>query len=181
MDDGIPTQLQHDLRSAMRIELTTIPAYLYAYWSIRPPADGGSEAGGEAGVTIMSVLTEEMLHMGLVSNVLNALGGTPALNDPDFVPTYPACIFPPKPGEPCTFEVPLLPLSKKAVDVFLRIELPEPADPEKRAKTETIGEFYGVIEEELKKLPDSAFTHGRQFPAQDNPGAGSMIQVVRLA
>lgn len=161
---GIPASLQHDLRQAMGIELTTIPAYLYAYWSIKPLADGGSEAGREAGVTIMSVVTEEMLHMGLVSNVLNALGGTPALNRPRFVPSYPARLFD-------AFDVVLRPLSRAALATFLRIELPEHGD------VPTIGAFYEGIEKELRGCPDTAFGHGRQFPLQDNPGAGSLIAV----
>lgn len=89
----IPTDLQDDLRTAMAIELTTIPPYLYAYWSIRTPAEGGSSAAEAAATIIRSVVMEEMLHMGLVANVLNAAGGTPALTIN--VPEFPAHLFRP--------------------------------------------------------------------------------------
>ena len=36
------------------------------------------------------VAVEEMLHLTLAANVLNAVGGTPDLTAPGFVPEYPA-------------------------------------------------------------------------------------------
>jgi hypothetical protein len=35
------------------------------------------------------VVIEEMLHMTIAANVLNAVGGHPAIDRPDFVPNYP--------------------------------------------------------------------------------------------
>jgi hypothetical protein len=39
--------------------------------------------------TIKGVVIEEMLHMTIAANVLNAVGGHPAIDRPDFVPNYP--------------------------------------------------------------------------------------------
>ena len=40
----------------------------------------------EAAELIESVVMEEMLHMVLAANVLNAIGGTPSIGRPGFVP-----------------------------------------------------------------------------------------------
>gem|GEM_PF-4142807 len=40
--------LLNNVRSAVGTELTTLPLYLYPYWSIRPANDGGSDAGQAA-------------------------------------------------------------------------------------------------------------------------------------
>ena len=68
----------------MQLEHATIPPYLTALYSIHP----GTNA--DAAHVIRVVAVEEMLHLTLAANVLNAVGGTPDLTAPDFVPTYPA-------------------------------------------------------------------------------------------
>ena len=71
-----PIEMLRDLRDhlqyAIGLELTTVPAYLCALYSISP---GANSAACE---TIQSVVLEEMLHMALAANVLNAIGGTPS-------------------------------------------------------------------------------------------------------
>ncbi len=176
-NSGLSKILMNHLRTAMGIELTTIPTYLYAYWSIIPVGNGGSSAGAEAASTIMSVVMEEMLHMGLVSNVLNALGGSPKLTSKPYVPEYPAWLFRHKTIGNCGFKIKLQRLSKPAIKTFLRIELPAEDVPKKCKGISSIGQFYDMVEHELGLLPDEAFSHGGQFPQQDNPGAGTMIQV----
>ena len=42
-----------------------------------------------AATTMRSVVMEEMLHMVNAANVLNAIGGTPFFDHPDFIPKYP--------------------------------------------------------------------------------------------
>jgi hypothetical protein len=48
--------------------------------------DGNKEATDLVG----SVVIEEMLHMTIACNVLNAVGGHPAINSPRFLPKYPS-------------------------------------------------------------------------------------------
>src|SRR5262249_46804282 len=75
--------LQETLQSAIELEHATIPTYLYAVYSIRP----GSNT--EIQKLILSVVIEEMLHMSLACNILNAIDGSPCIDTPDFIPTYP--------------------------------------------------------------------------------------------
>lgn len=83
LDDGLDT-LRQMLQTAVEIEHATIPPYLAAYYSIQP---GG--ANKDAATVIHSVAIEEMLHMASVANILNAVGGHPVLNTPEFPPIYP--------------------------------------------------------------------------------------------
>ena len=76
-------ELREHLQWALELEHATLPPYLCALYSIKP---GTNQAA--VGV-ITSVFIEEMLHMTLVANVLNAVGGTPVLDKPDFIPRYP--------------------------------------------------------------------------------------------
>lgn len=170
--------LIHNLRTAMTIELATLPTYLYTYWSIKSRADGGSVAGEQAAKAILSVVTEEMLHFANVGNVMNALGITTAINDPRFIPTYPG----PLPGHSSTtnpFIVSLQPLNAASIQIMLDIELPAssepPADPPSTEGWSTIGEFYAALKTQL--TPDLDYSHGRQLPTDNNPGPGVLIQV----
>jgi len=120
-----------------------------------------------------------MLHMSIASNLLNAVGGSPAINQPNFVPTFPGPL-PMNVGEDRGLVATLAPLTKQHIhDVFMAIEEPEhPLDiPVKQAaspeKTElldtsspvgavtqpesnqdfsTIGEFYNEIFLKLETL-----------------------------
>ena len=136
-------ELYHYLHIAMEIELATIPAYLCALYSLKP---GTNQPARDI---IRSVVMEEMLHLTLVANVLNAVGGQSRLNDPEFVPNYPTELpdsdieFPN--GEP--FKVPLQKFSREAVKTFMRIEQPEETDsPPEVEGWSSIGQFYhGLI------------------------------------
>src|SRR5580698_6425575 len=76
-------ELQHHLATAIQLELSTIPPYLCALYSIK------SGTNAEAVRIIRSVVVEEMLHMILACNILNAIGGELAVNRKGFIPTYP--------------------------------------------------------------------------------------------
>ena len=76
--------LHYYLRVAMQLEHATIPPYLVALYSIKP----GSNI--DATNVIRAVVVEEMLHLTMAANLLNAVGGTPDLTYTGFVPTYPA-------------------------------------------------------------------------------------------
>jgi Ferritin-like len=150
--NGTLAGLRSALQNAIELEHATIPPYLYALYSIKPGAN--REVAG----LIKSVVLQEMLHMSLDCNILNAIGGEPAIDDPCFVPKYPG----PLPGGvESDLIVPLAPLSKQLLsEVFMVIE--EPEDPLHFPVTrnfaapvqgqETIGEFYAGIIEQLKLL-----------------------------
>lgn len=87
--------------------------------------------------------------MTLVANLLNAVGGAPLIDDPQFVPSYPTYL----PHSNRAFLVQLLPFSPEAVDIFLKIE--RPAKPKSKPEPdgfETIGQFYEAIEDALVRL-----------------------------
>src|SRR5437016_10860321 len=118
LDDTLPG-LQCALQKAIELEHSTIPPYLYALYSVKPYQN--AEIAG----LIKSVVLEEMLHMSLDCNILNAIDGAPVIDRPDFIPSYPG----PLPGQvESDLTVPLAPFSKQLVyDVFMVIE--EPEDP----------------------------------------------------
>src|SRR5438270_2108 len=73
--DGLLSGLQQ----AIQLEHGTIPTYLYALYSIKP------DSNTEIQERIRSIVIQEMLHMGLACNILNALGGSPVIDRPEFV------------------------------------------------------------------------------------------------
>jgi Ferritin-like len=84
-----PGWVKEALRAAVQLELSTIPPYLYAAWSIAPttdPADPADPDGCQR--TIIDIAVEEMLHMGIACNLLVGVGGTPDIVA--LAPTYPA-------------------------------------------------------------------------------------------
>lgn len=145
-------KLRSTLQTAIELEHSTIPPYLYALYSIKPGCNP------EVAAIIRSVMVQEMLHMALDCNVLNAIGGQPRLDDPAFLPHYPG----PLPGSVENgLVVPLAPLSKQLVhDVFMVIE--EPENPQhyphlalmaaQQPETVTIGQFYQQIKDEISAL-----------------------------
>jgi hypothetical protein len=111
-------ELRRHLHAAMQLEHATIPPYLTALYSIHHGTNG------EAYRVIRAVVVEEMLHLTLAANILNAVGGTPDLTAPDFVPSYPAYL----PDGETDFQVDLQPFSKAAIETFLKIERPAVAE-----------------------------------------------------
>lgn len=139
------------LQQAVELEHSTIPPYLYALYSLDPAKNAAIAE------IIQSVVMEEMLHMTLSCNVLNALGGTPVIDKPSFIPSYPG----PLPGGvESELSVKLAPFSTDQLETFLVIEQPE--DPlvfKAAAATDvlTIGEFYAAIATGIKAQGDGAF------------------------
>ena len=142
------------LNNAMALELSTIPLYLYAYYSL----DQSTNAD-VAGI-VYSVVYEEMLHLALVCNILNALDAPPKLNPPELLPSYPG----PLPGGvESQLKVHLAPYSGAQLCTFLTIESPEdPLEFSARAlaatKPTTIGEYYAEIKKHITALGNSVFT-----------------------
>ena len=150
-----PANLLASLQTALELEHATIPPYLVAAYSLM-------NENGHIAELILDVAFEEMLHMILVCNLINALGGAPRLNSPDFVPTYPTFLPGAVQGE---LLVPLAPFNKKLLEeVFMKIE--EPEDPQKfpvialagEAPALTIGAFYRRVKTIIEDGGDALFT-----------------------
>ncbi|MBP2326610.1 CDGSH-type Zn-finger protein [Kibdelosporangium banguiense] len=135
--------LRRHLQWAIELEHATIPPYMCALYSLDP------ERNGEAVHVVGSVLAEEMLHLALAANLLNAVGGRPELDTPRLLPAYPH----PLPHGDRSVEVHLAPFGPQALDLFLRIEQPASADaPPQSDQYQTIGQFYAAIEAGIGRL-----------------------------
>ncbi|MCG7524764.1 ferritin-like protein [Streptomyces sp. OfavH-34-F] len=116
-------ELHEYLYKGLQLEHATLPPYLTALYSLQPGKNS------DAWHVIRVVAVEEMLHLTLVANVLNAVGGSPNLTRSGFVPDYPTRL----PCGPDYFDVHLRPFSPEALDTFLKIEKPaQAADEEDR-------------------------------------------------
>jgi hypothetical protein len=168
--------LRDHLQYAIGLELTTIPAYLCALYSIVP---GANTAACEV---IQDVVLEHMLHMALAANVLNAVGGAPATGPagggPGPVPVYPARV-------PFIEALPVIRLqafSPTAIDDFIAIERPA------GDRYGSIGAFYAALETGLRTLgTPEVFRQGREVRAgcqltTENyyGGGGTLIEVTDL-
>src|SRR5215212_9757329 len=108
--------LREHLQWAIELEHFTIPPYLCALYSLDP------DRNPDAVEVVVSVLVEEMLHLTLAANLLNAVGGRPEIDTPRMLLPYPRCL----PHSDGSFEVPLARFSPESLEVFLKIELPAP-------------------------------------------------------
>lgn len=158
------------LYAALQLEHATIPVYLTALYSIHP----GTNIDAVQIIRVAAV--EEMLHLTLSANILNAVGGKVDLTKPDFIPTFPTRL----PDGEKDFEINRYAFSRKALDMFLQIERPASTKKDnllasgnaliKRAQGQitllptvksddgeelhyySIGEFYHAIEEALERF-----------------------------
>jgi hypothetical protein len=168
-------ELHRYLQVALQLQHATIPPYLSALYSIHPGTNADSAE------IIHTVLVEEMLHLLLVANLANAVGGLPNFASPGFVPNYPTHL----PDGEVDFEVSIRPFSPDAVATFLQIERPGPASisgdlvdrvrsprallPGVVDSTDTemhffsIGEFYAEIDRGLHWLHDSMATRNEEL------------------
>ena len=159
------------LQVALELEHATIPPYLYAKWSL------GSGSNSDVADIIDSVIAEEMRHLAMVANILNALGRTPLFDQPSLLPHYPE----PLPG---TVEhdlvVGLAPFSLDLVqNTFMVIEQPEHPLEFRAADADepmTIGQFYRAIRVSIAALGDGAFSGQPSF--QMTPALVSGVVVV---
>lgn len=140
------------MQKAVELEHSTIPPYLTAMFSLKP------ETNREIWNLIHSIVVEEMLHMSISSNIMNALGGSPTINEKGFVPNYPAPLPMGIGGDL------IVGLEKYSVDLvektFMKIE--EPENPiifksalatEDEVTFRTIGEFYEALQRKIEELP----------------------------
>ncbi|MBT8198540.1 MAG: ferritin-like protein [Acidimicrobiia bacterium] len=180
-----PAELREHIALAIQVELSTIPVYLYAMYSIE-------DQESEAALLIRSVVVEEMLHAALATNLLLAVGGTPTYSSPASLPRYPGFLAHHTPP----LELRLEPCSQELIEsLFLVIEKPElhetlPDGDDYR----TLGQFYHALEIALSDLDDSHDLFGApRLDAQmtdpsfytpvayDAPGSGGLVAVTDLA
>ena len=172
------------LRNAIKLEHSTIPPYLCAYWSIKE-----HHADGETAKDLIHIAREEMTHMSLVANLLTAVGGQPNFSkitgsgkcrfDP--VPSYPAPIL--DGTVRCTIgDISLQKLSEDSLKLFMQIELPSFADTIEapklaREKYVTVGDFYNAIEDFIKEemKEDSHFSSTNQLEYMIGPDSEDAI------
>ncbi|MFT6372820.1 MAG: hypothetical protein ACJAZT_001574 [Gammaproteobacteria bacterium] len=149
------------VQQAIDVEFATLPPYLYALMSIQ---EGKNSAAMNL---VKSIALEEMVHMCLACNIMNAIGGAPAITAPTFPGPLPGDIGEDH-GQPLI--VHLYPFSEQAMQQGMNIE--EPVDPPefpdltmaKLAETEervTIGEFYARLDTALSQLPADAWQANR--------------------
>lgn len=140
---GTLESLREHLQWAIELEHATLPPYLCGLYSLDP------ERNPEAVEVVGGVFAEEMLHLALAANLLNAVGGRPRLDTPRMLPPHPR----PLPHGDRSLELSLLPFGADALEMFLRIERPAPPGaPAEGDGYETIGQFYDAIEEGLRHL-----------------------------
>lgn len=138
-------ELREHLALALRVELATVPPYLYAAWSIE-------DQGSDAALLIKSIVVEEMLHAALVTNMLLAVGGEPDLADPTVPPHFPMLL----PHHRPDLVLSLAPASHELIeDVFMVLEKPKAVGaPAEDDEYESLGQFYEAIEEAIDALDD---------------------------
>ena len=171
--------LREHLQWAIELEHCTVPPYMCALYSLDPGRNP------EASEVIASVLVEEMLHMTLAANLLNAVGGHPRFDSPRMLPGYPRGL----PHGDRSFEIPLLRFGPEALNVFLKIENPSaPGAPPEGDCYETIGQFYEAIRDGLRALcadlgEPRVFCGdpARQIADAPFPGGGRIIAINGLA
>lgn len=136
--------LREHLQWAIELEHATLPPYLCALYSLDP------ERNPDAVEVVSSVFVEEMIHLSLACNLLNAVGGEPRLDAPELLPGYPRQL------PHGAIDLQLLPFGPEALEMFLRLELPEaPTAVAESDHYETIGQFYDAIEEGFRYLAET--------------------------
>jgi len=167
----------------MLIELTTIPLYLYAAYSIDVNPDDYSNSGdassaAEAKMMIIHVVVQEMLHLSLGGNVLCSLDGYMDLYDFPIIPQFPGTIL---------FEEVELNLDRASQENLMYFKEVEEPDPDKKNSDFSvnlgapmsgivpnylsIGDFYENLKMGLATLSDGHLGHNLdyQFKQSDFP------------
>lgn len=150
------TDVQSLVQGAIDIEFSTLPPYLYASLTILPDTNAPAKS------RLQSVIMQEMIHMCLACNIMNAIGGTVAITPPSYPHTLPHAVG-------GSLVVHLYPFSEEAMVQGMAIETPlEPIDPRTLLKMAggeedevTIGVYYERLKLALQGLPASAWTPNR--------------------
>lgn len=153
------------LHDAAALEHGLTCAYLYAGWSLRRRPGPGLSAGELIHVldwaeTIILVARQEMEHLGLVNNIISAVGGAPYLDVPRL----------PSPPGKFPFELSLRTFGLDVVERFICWEqpsagaerpfpCPEPAHDahDGPVRYRSVSELYDQIAEEIRAGGDPLF------------------------
>ena len=109
-------RLRQNLQTALEIEHATIPTYLTALATIK------DNYNTEVRDIFGQILIQEMLHLALAANLLNAVGGEPVLFSENFTPLYPTRL---PGGLMPQFQVPIEKCTVALIaDIFMAIEQP---------------------------------------------------------
>jgi len=118
-------QLLDTLSEAAEIEHNLMCCYLYAAWSLKTEPDDGVDPELQKEIrgwqrAMVDVAIDEMTHLTLVSNLMNALGGVAHLHRPN---------FPVANGyHPADLQVRLAPFNRDTLQHFIYLERPEGSD-----------------------------------------------------
>jgi CDGSH-type Zn-finger protein/uncharacterized Fe-S cluster protein YjdI len=118
-------QLLDTLSEAAEIEHNLMCCYLYAAWSLKTEPDDGIDPELQKEIrgwqrAMVDVAIDEMTHLTLVSNLMNALGGVAHLHRPN---------FPVANGyHPADLQVRLAPFNRDTLQHFIYLERPEGSD-----------------------------------------------------
>lgn len=173
--DADISELHNLLQDALEVEHATIPPYFTAWLSMK------EECNYEPREIVRSVLIEEMLHMTLVANLMNAVNAKPDLTHSTFVPRYPHIL----PHSGAHYKIHIRKFSKAALHTFLDIEKPEEKGTKpKGEKFLTIGQFYAYVRNKINYLCDTygeetifCGTIEKQIRPEDYYGSGAVIIV----
>jgi hypothetical protein len=137
------------LVEAAELEHSLLVQYLFAAFTIPTRGDDrrAAELAREAKRVVLAVAREEMVHLGLVSNLLAAVGGEAALRIPLAFPK-PSRWFPNVDDSPETFS--LEPLTARSIDRFIRFEAPD----EEPGGCSSVGDLYRAIAGAIRRFDD---------------------------
>lgn len=160
------------LQQAINLEFGTLPPYLYALLSLHP------DTNAQARSRLLAITHQEMIHLCLGANILNALGGRPRLQPPSYPGPLPGDIG----SDGKVLTVHLFPFGEAAMKQGMAIEMP--VDPlefkqlmlaagDDASQVVTIGEFYEHLDRYLGGLPPQSWSANRNqitgkqfFPGQ---------------
>lgn len=137
--------IKKSLQMAIELEHSTLPLYLSGMFSLETQNYTTYNL-------IRSVVMEEMVHMAIACNILAAIGGRPVIKTIN--PGFPRLGLPGN-AEPDLNAV-LAKLSKKQLENYLRIEMPEFLLPDAYQKEgyPTIGSLYNAIKTAIETNAD---------------------------
>ncbi len=211
--DWTPARVRQQLQNAVYLEMWTVPLYLAAAYSIQLPpvkSQGRPEFGKVptksdgspdfdhfsqtnynqfAFNSVLSVAIQEMLHVELASNLLNAVGPADNLFNrawvkftDDWAPNYsgpPACLANAPLPEGVQLRVGPLDLNQARLFQWIEHEDPiPPGDPEAYSETYTsIGDFYTSLMYGMTVCWDELYPpSGKKIKDQKNPTADELFQ-----
>ena len=175
------------LQTAIQVEHATIPMYLYALFSIKPGANL------QVASVLRTIVVQEMLHVTLVANVLNAIEGCPPPNllQDDFIPVYPNHL---PGGLRPELVVRLSRVSRGLIkDVFMNLEIPvrplgdddDDNDDDDERNHNTIGAFYRRLKRSIIRLEKKGKISFRDDTSRqvyyEYPGIGKVFVITNLS